>query len=610
MAGSVAPSHVRTLLVAATVIGAASLITADWVLGTGHSHAAQSRVIENQSTSTELPPRTIELTSEKAARVRAAIKRDDFSTARRIAGDVATKSILTNWRYHPFDIFIAGIADVADPTFAAHLNAWVSRDEKDDIPRLIRAQYYYDIAWTKRGSRFVNEVEADAMAAFGTAMKEALADVDAATRLDEQNPYGFYLKLRILHGFGPSQGMTDALDQAIAKYPHYYPFYKIALDTLEPKWGGTVAQMYAFVDKHAGHTAADSPLKVLYLDLYAELVNAASVDCKAYQKDRDQWAQCVSSATQKTVTPALEKQVVAALQLYDHADKYEFGLAVQDIISYMLRTGGADVYSGAVLQLAATAMHSDTQLVRRDPGRNDYVIDRLVAQSWYGKGFYDNALSKYRDALKSIDATTFPSEEEKDLAVAAVHEDIARAHSHLHQYPDMIASEKIAVATGNLTQMEHLICAGLYRLKKNADAARACGKAIADQPGNVYAYYWRGMALRDLGRPDDALRDLAFVAGSEDDFRASAAIDMSMIYFNRNDIRGALNVLNRYPYLYDPATTSHSSVAVAYNNRCYAYMELGELKQALDDCTQSLRYGSLPDAYRKQQELVKRLRGT
>jgi hypothetical protein len=36
-------------------------------------------------------------------------------------------------------------------------------------------------------------------------------------------------------------------------------------------------------------------------------------------------------------------------------------------------------------------------------------------------------------------------------------------------------------------------------------------------------------------------------------------------------------------------------------------MELGELKKALDDCTQSLRYGSLPDAYRKQQELVKRL---
>jgi hypothetical protein len=31
------------------------------------------------------------------------------------------------------------------------------------------------------------------------------------------------------------------------------------------------------------------------------------------------------------------------------------------------------------------------------------------------------------------------------------------------------------------------------------------------------------------------------------------------------------------------------------------------LKPALDDCTRSLEYGSLPDAFRKQQELVKRL---
>jgi hypothetical protein len=48
-------------------------------------------------------------------------------------------------------------------------------------------------------------------------------------------------------------------------------------------------------------------------------------------------------------------------------------------------------------------------------------------------------------------------------------------------------------------------------------------------------------------------------------------------------------------------------MAVGYNNRCYAYMELGELQKALDDCTASLKYGAIPDAYRKQQELTRRL---
>jgi hypothetical protein len=48
-------------------------------------------------------------------------------------------------------------------------------------------------------------------------------------------------------------------------------------------------------------------------------------------------------------------------------------------------------------------------------------------------------------------------------------------------------------------------------------------------------------------------------------------------------------------------------MAVAYNNRCYAFMQLGQLKEALDDCRASLKYGSIPDAYRKLQQLVKRL---
>jgi hypothetical protein len=98
------------------------------------------------------------------------------------------------------------------------------------------------------------------------------------------------------------------------------------------------------------------------------------------------------------------------------------------------------------------------------------------------------------------------------------------------------------------------------------------------------------------------------VAESENDFRNSTAIDLSMIYFDRKDNRSALDVLNRYTYLYDPDTDTKDNIAVSHNNRCYAYMQLGELKKALADCTASLKYGSLPDAIRKEQELMKRLK--
>jgi tetratricopeptide (TPR) repeat protein len=115
------------------------------------------------------------------------------------------------------------------------------------------------------------------------------------------------------------------------------------------------------------------------------------------------------------------------------------------------------------------------------------------------------------------------------------------------------------------------------------------------------------MAYRDAGNMDDALRDFAQVADSDGHFSSSAAIAMSMIFFDRSDNQGALDILNKYTFLYDANRTIKSDVAVAYNNRCYAYMQLGRLEKALNDCTRSLTFGSLPDAYRKQQELVKRL---
>jgi len=590
-------------------IAAIALAAAAWTLDGDRARAGDIAATNDGSASPQIKARVIELTSEKAVRVRNAIKQGDFAMARRIADEAVASSKVTGWRYHPFDVFITGVVDIADPTFVEHLSAWVAQDQKDEIPLLIRAQYYHDLAWFKRGSRFSNKVEADAMASFGTYTQDALADAEAAIRRNDKNPYAFYLELRILRGFGASQVMTDASERAIAKHPAFFPLYQIALEALEPKWGGTVGQMYAFVDEHAGQADEDSPLRLLYLQLYADLLNSASTGCNAERRDRDQWSQCVAARMRQIVTADLEKHVLAGLQLYDHADKFEFDLVVRGIISYMLRTGGSDVYAGAILQLAATSMHSDTRLKREEPGHNDYVIDELVAESWYWKGFYDNALTKYQDALQSIDTAVFPSEEEKDLALAGIYEDIARVHNQTHQYADMIAAEKAAVAIGNLTEVEHFICYGYYRLKKNDDALHACDTALEHRPGNIYARYWRGILLRDAGRTDDALRDLAMVAGSEDDFRAGAAIDMSMIYFNRKDIKSALNVLNGYPYLYDPTTTSRSNVAVSYNNRCYAYMELGELRKALADCTESLKYGSLPDAYRKQQELVRRVSG-
>ncbi|HEX3441899.1 MAG TPA: hypothetical protein VHT93_16285 [Pseudolabrys sp.] len=569
--------------------------------------SAQLRAIDSEVAELVVKPRRFELTSEKAIRVRNAIKQGDYATAGRIAADVLANSHVQNWRFYPFSDFIAGIVNVNDTLLEAHLNAWVAQDRNDAIPLLIRGQYYCDTGWFERGGNFIGEIQANHLASFGRYMAKAYADVEAALKLDDSDPYSFYLKLRIVQAAGTHPQMKNVFDAAIAKFPGYYPLYNIMLTTLEPKWGGSVPAMYAFVEQHAGDAADYSPLKLLYLTFYRDLLSIASGACYPNWRDQDRMAQCVGSAMQKIATPQLEHQVAGALQLYDHTDKYQFGVAVQPLLLEMLKTAGAEAYSGGILQLAASSMHSDTQLVEEKPGNTNYVIDNAVSQSWYMKGFYDNAMQKDREALAAVEAAEFPTEEEKALAQADIYQNFAGTYNKGGQYTSMIAYEKAAIELAGPTQYEYLICYGFYRLKDYDEAVRSCSKTIDRDAGNLQARYWRGAAYRDSGRTDAALADLTAVADAEGDLRSGAAIDLSMIHFNAKDVRGALDVLNKYTYLYDPNLTNKSNVAVGYNNRCYAYMQLGELKKALDDCTASLKYGSIPDAFRKQQELLRRV---
>jgi tetratricopeptide (TPR) repeat protein len=312
------------------------------------------------------------------------------------------------------------------------------------------------------------------------------------------------------------------------------------------------------------------------------------------------------------VTPELEAHMRDAMQLYDRVDDspaghYRFGLAIEPILTQMLSDRTIDFYSGATLQLAATAMHSDTQLKQEKPGHNDYMIDELLARSWLYKGYYDNALTKANDALKDIAATQFPGEAEKDQAMANIFALMSEAYADLSQYPATIAAAQAAVELGYRNDSDQRGCFAFVRMQDFDAAIEACNNVLAHHPDNLSTLFWRARAYDALGRDDAALKDYAVVAESHNGFRADAAIDMSMIYFGRKDNRGALDLLNTYSYLYDPDLSSEDWVAVAYNNRCYAYMELGDLQRALADCHQSLKHGSLPEAFRKEQELLKRL---
>ncbi len=534
--------------------------------------------------------------------MRTAIVEGDFATASRIVEDVLGASRMQNWRFHPFDGFLADVIGSAPLEFEARLDQWVTKEDGSATPLLLRAQYAYDSAWLVRGRGFASTVSEDRQKQFTDGLQAALEDVNHAIQLSDTNPFAHQLRLRILQSGGSSQSFFAAFNEAVEKYPNYYPLYEVALTALEPRWGGTTNTMKEFVQDFAGSAPRFSPLKLLYLSLYGRLLENAELSCRTYGNNDEERSFCIDQLMRDMDAKRLEAGIAEALDLYDHTDKYQFGLAVKPIISEMLRTPGGGKYSGTMLQRAATSMHSDTQLEPEEPGSNDYIVDELVALSWQLKAFHDNAAAKYHQALQSVEHGVFPHEDEKHLALAHIYQSLSDMAADQQNYADQIAYQQEAVLHGVPWQADQ-ICRGYHKLEEFDRAIETCTEAI-ELTGNHSALYWRGSAYSRSGQQEAALMDLRKVADLEDYLAPYAAIEISMIYFGRNDLKGALEVLNTYSFLYDVNRTAASQVAVAYNNRCYAYMELGELEQALEDCTQSLNYGSIPDAFRKHEELA------
>lgn len=588
-------------------IAAATLLSAS-ILGARASSDLEDRIAQivarNRADLTR-PLERGELATEKGRRAREAIRKGDFKLARQIIGDVLAASSVKGWRFQPFGDFIGAVPDPVDPTFLTRLDEWNAQAPGDAIPPLVRAEYFARLGWFIRGDNYTKYILPEHMAAAERAFAKGNDDIAQSIMRDDSNPYTFVLALGLARTSAQFDNMAAIFEAGRKKHPDYYKLYDATLAMLQPKWGGSVEAMREFVDLYAGKAPDDSPLKMLYLSYYRHLLNAASLSCYAAPRQSDGRSECVDAMVKKGSGPTLEKELLAAMGLYGKSDRYEFGLAVFEPVSDMLGNHNADRQSGALLQMLASTMGADTKLEPSGSGSGAYVIDLLVAKSWSDKRFADNAVKKAEQARAAIDRSPDLSSEQKGAALGQVYGFLALLTTKSGDYAQAIAYQKLAKLYGDNTKNDFRSCYAYFSLKAFQAAVADCSNAIADNPSNINSRFWRGLARKELADNEGAIADLELVAGSENNFRATAAIDLSMMAFARKDLPGALNVLERYTFLYNPELVDRTNVAVAYNNLCYAQMELKAFDKALEACTQSLRYGNLPDAYRKQQELVR-----
>jgi hypothetical protein len=573
------------------------------------SDQTMAAMVSRETAKLGVKPKTAVLPSDMAFEAMTAIKHGNYAAASRISDDILARSILQSWRFYPFNEFMNSITRGGnDPALLQRLNAWLEREPKSAIAYLIRAEYYERAGWAARSDDVASKTPVRQLNLFDDDMRLATADVKKSISLNPNIPWSYLLLLDVISGNANSPEMEAAFQVGIKVNPAYYELYRMRLYSLTPKWGGSVNAMYKFVDKYAAGAAEKSPLKLLYLHLYAYLLDAAHFDCRSFKADSR--TACVNTSMNRLILPGLDDGVLKALHLYKESDPIQFNAALWPILGMMASSsaGGSSGFD-AVLQLAANIMGSDNRMMD-EPGHNSYVLDDITAHVWADIGNTANADKKYREALSDVEHTSFPDEAQKDEAMAGVLDDMTDFANNTSQFINIIVYQDAANSVGgrNHSNVPYMKCYAYYRLEHFAEAASECTGLIEGSGNYLQSHYWRAKAYEGLMQWDESLADFGPIADSANNwFRVGAALDMSYILGQKNDFAGELASLNQHAYLFDEALQPPGDLAVSYNNRCFAHMKLGELQKALDDCTTSLKYGRIPDAFHKQQELMKQL---
>jgi tetratricopeptide (TPR) repeat protein len=551
-------------------------------------------------------PHNIVPVTDQALSATEALRRGDYQSAASLSQQVLAKSKLQAFSFSPFDRFINHLSPGDDAKFLAGLNAWISHSPKSALAYLLRASYYRNTAWLVRGSEFDDAVPDEHMRVFKENLGLAANDMRQTIALDPKIPWSYFLQLQITGGSENQQELDRVFSAGITRYPAFYEIYRTRLKFLQPKWGGSIGGMYKFVADNAGKLPPSSPLKLLYMQLSASLLNAAYVGCSRLKHEL--LTACIDVNMNRTVTGVLTDGITQALGLYKFTDPVEFSNALWPILDEMIDTPGNSTSTNTISQLAADAMGSDNQLIH-EPGHNNYVLDDITARIWSTIGNAENVNQKFLEALGDVERMSFRDEDEKDVALATIYDDMASVAMNTRQYVKVIAFHDAANAVAGVNHggRQYDKCSAYFGLHHSKEAVEECTQLLDTYRGGVRARLYRAWAYQDLKNYDAAIADYEPIAddASDSGIRTGAVIDIEHITALSGQYAAALDVFQKHPFVFDTRVQTPENLAIVYNNRCFLYMKTGELKKALDDCTTSLKYGRLPDALQKQQQLQK-----
>ncbi len=504
---------------------------------------------------------------DRALEARAAIARDDFPAAHRLVAEVVKESTIRKWSYAPFSDFIQATVPVMDPGFASHLDQWIAADASFAPAYLIRAEYDYANGYAERGTGYWKDVPPEHAALFTQYMQKGLQDVLTARQLGNPVPYLYTLGLRFLQHLDRPADSETLFQEGIKQFPDYYTLYSQRLAQLQPKWGGSVMAMMVFVESYAGKRPPHDPLRMLYVQLHAELSESLYELC-------NQQPQCIDILNHDLASPTLIANIQDAFGAYKD-DPAQFNAFIFSAPSYTLTGYLPFSYNRTLLDLAAPIIGADNYALNYDYSKWSDDASTPADRQAYG-----------HKALVAAEAFAFPDKAARRFALGQIYTTMSRLMP-TWQEADPLA-KKAAIADNTQPNTLYTLCEYAYHMDDYKEAIKQCTASMARQntPG---AFYFRGHSYAKLKETAKAEPDLLKAIYYMDSlkWRKQAITILAVLYGQSNQLDKQLKLYSDHPEMFDEH--DREPAADSYNNRCYTYMLLGKIDDAMADCNASLR---------------------
>lgn len=115
--------------------------------------------------------------------------------------------------------------------------------------KLAQAGYYRSVAWMARGESYARDVPAEAWPVYKENIRKATQLLDAMGPEAKAEPEWYADRLEIsMDGSEPRVQFKALLAESLKRHPRYLPIYFMGARGHSPQWGGSNAELNAFID--------------------------------------------------------------------------------------------------------------------------------------------------------------------------------------------------------------------------------------------------------------------------------------------------------------------------------------------------------------------------